>query len=1045
MIRRNRSHACIVAPRALTVLFVAAASASLEAQVVINEVLASNSSTRLDDDGDSSDWVELHNVGPEAVDLKDYSLSDDRFEPQKWMFPSTSLGPGAYLIVWCSDKDRTDVPAERLTEPNSALPFDADLIPPDAEWAYLTGGPADPGPPADWKSPGLDDSTWPRGRPGFGFGNDTGIRTPLPAGIGPVFLRRTFDFQPEQRNIVLQVRYDDGFVAYLNGIRVASGNFPEGEEPSFASRATRGHSATTVERFDLTARMDLLEAGENVLAIAVLNQIPTNNDLILFPALGNVPAPLHTSFKISADGGPVLLVDPAGRIHDEVDLPLQSPDHSYARSPDGSGPFLYHRTPTPGARNEGPASDRPLLVADTKFSSDRGFYDAPFEVALTTETEGAQIRYTLDGSAPEETSGIAYMGPILMDRTTTLRARAFKPGFEPTNTDTHTYIFLDDIVEQDSQAVLAAGFPRTWGSTPADYGLDPDVVGPNDRFGGIYAATIRDDLRSLPTLSIVLSMEDMFGARGIYTNSEMRGAAWERPASVEWISSDGGSEFQVDCGIRIQGGYFRAHGATRKHSLRLLFRGRYGAAKLKHPLFGDDAVDEFDTLTLRAGANDGYSWNAARLTEQYTRDELGRVLQRATGNAGSHGIFAHLYINGVYWGLYNPAERPDHAFSSSYYGGDKDDWDAIHDGAATAGTSAAWNEMLGKTQEARTLLAPYMELQGRDLEGSRDPNLPHLLDVPNYADYLVVNLWGGNWDWPWKNWWAGRDRSDRSTGFKFYCWDYENTIGNNRDRSPLTKNALLNDFSSAGQPHQNLRTNPEYRLLFADRVHRLFFNDGVLAPRPLAARYEALAAGVERAIVCESARWGDQHFNPPLTLKEWRTERDWVLGTYLPQRSDIVLQQFRSAALYPAVDAPILSRNGGLVPRGFKVIAGAPDGVVYYSTDGSDPRLPGGATSPSALAADLGTRVVLLPEETDVRWHVPPDAGLGLGWTAVDFDDSAWREGRTAVGFEMESGYEGLFGTDVGEAMHQVNASIYLRCAFEAEDPSALVFLTLRM
>lgn len=80
-------------------------------------------------------------------------------------------------------------------------------------------------------------------------------------------------------------------------------------------------------------------------------------------------------------------------------------------------------------------------------------------------------------------------------------------------------------------------------------------------------------------------------------------------------------------------------------------------------------------------------------------------------------------------------------------------------------------------------------LQGNNADGTRNPGYPVLLDVTNYIDYLIVNLWGGNWDWPWKNWWAGRDRSPESTGFKFYTWDYENTTGNNLDRSPLNKNA----------------------------------------------------------------------------------------------------------------------------------------------------------------------------------------------------------------------------------------------------------------
>ncbi len=1018
---------------------------ALRAQVVINEVLASNLNTNTDDDGDTSDWVELFNAGAAAVDLDGYGLSDDRARPRRWVFPPVNIDPGSFLLVWCSGKDRTSAAPELIAARNSPLELVPDLVSLDDEWRYLGGAPEDAGPPSDWASPEFDDSAWERGRPGFGFGRADDIMTPLPEGTSAAFLRTAFDFTPGRRNLVLQLRYDDGFVAFLNGVRVAADNFPDDGELTFASQASSSHSSRTRERVDLSDRLDLLRPGRNVLAIALLNLRPTSNDMVLFAELGSVPPVFHTDFRLAREGEPLLLADPQGTIVDSVDLSPQMPDQSYGRSPNGSGPFLYHLTPTPLAANEGPASQQPLLVADTRFSHDRGFYDEPFEVEITTATEGAEIRYTLDGTTPTGENGMLYEGPIPIDGTTTLRARAFLPGREPTNVDTQTYIFVDDIVAQDVRATIARGFPSSWVSTSPDYGMDPEVIGPNDRFGGVYAETVRDDLKSLPSLSIVMLAEDLFGSRGIYSNSQQGGVAWERPGSVELISADDGPEFQIDCGVRIQGGAFRSHGLTKKHSFRLLFKREYGATKLEFPLFGDTAVDRFDTLTLRAGANDGYAWAAARNTEQYTRDEFGRSLQRATGNAGSHGIFVHLYLNGVYWGLYNIAERPDHAFSASYHGGDKEDWDAIHDLEATNGTNAAWNEMVRGAASARTSIDAYLALQGMNPQGERDPELPHLLDVPNYVDYLIVNLWGGNWDWPWKNWWAGRDRTEASTGFKFYCWDFENTMGNNRNRSPLAMNALQNNFSSAGVPHQSLRVNPEYRLLFGDRVHRFFFNGGVLTPESLASRYEEIAEWIRRAMVPESARWGDQHHHPPLTLREWERELNWILGTYIPQRSGIVLDQFRAAGLYPRVAAPTYNVHGGIVEAGFVLLPRAPAGTVYYTVDGTDPRRMGSDVSASAQVANTGEEVVLLPQETDARIHVPTGGTLGFDWTALDFDDSGWQPARTAIGYERSSGYEEIIATDVGDLMHEINASIYIRIPFEVGDPSPFAFMALRM
>jgi len=732
---------------------------------------------------------------------------------------------------------------------------------------------------------------------------------------------------------------------------------------------------------------------------------------------------LHAGFKLSASGETLAVFAADGlSLVDELEFGEQRPDIAYGRYPDGTDQWRFLAFPSPANANLGLYLG---FVDDTTFSVDRGLYDEPFSLVISTDTPEAVILYTLDGSEPEVTdfshpTGIVYDGPILIDRSTCVRALAYVPGWMPSNVDAQTYLFLNDVIRQPDSP---PGFPSRWGSTQADYEMDPEVVD-DPR----YQDQITQSLRSLPSMSLVMDTDDMFGANGIYTHSTSSGLAWERAGSAELIYPDGREGFQINCGIRIQGGWFRSHSGTRKHSFRLLFKTMYGRSKLSFPLFGDGAVDEFDTITIRAGANDGYAWSSAKYTEQYTRDEFGRSLQRDTGQVGAHSMFVHLYVNGLYWGLYNPTERPDNAFSASYYGGDKEDWDAIHDGRASYGSTAAWNQMLGKALEAGASFAAYQALQGRNAQGLPDPALPHWLDVTNYVDYLIVNLWGGNWDWPWKNWWAGRLRTSNSTGFKFYCWDYENTMGNNRGRSPLNKNALNNNFSSAGQPHQRLQGNPEYQLHFADRVHRLFFNDSILTPPSLIMRYADLADQVEAAIIAESARWGDQHHHTPLTQEEWFDERDWLLNDYLPQRSEIVLQQFRDAGLYPNLEAPVFAINGqtrfgGHVPGAGLLSMHAPEGEIWYTLDGSDPRVPGTGGSTvdySTLVSENAAKKVLIPSgPVSADWLADPD-----------FDDTHWQFGIGGVGYERNNGYQALFAIDLSD-MYQGNTSCLLRIPFQ--------------
>lgn len=679
---------------------------------------------------------------------------------------------------------------------------------------------------------------------------------------------------------------------------------------------------------------------------------------------------LHTNFKIDFEGEYLGLTyeDPVTHavsiVHEYApQLPEQFPDYSFGIASD----FVarYFDAPTPGSAN---GVGLLGVVADTNFSVDRGFFDAPFQLTISTDTSDATIYYTTDGSTPSLSNGTSYSGPLTIDRTTVLRAIAIKSGYVPTNVDTQTYLFLNDIVNQSHQDALDAGFPVNWRQPPegslvvAEHGFDPEVIGtfdtagnPNgdDNYSGIYASTIFDSLTAIPTISIVMNMDDLFDrTTGIYINSQQRGEAWERPTSVEWITPDGSPEFQVDAGIRIQGGAFRSQFFSEKHSFRLLFKDEYGPTELEFPLFGPDAADEFNTVVIRTVTNDGYMWRADPEYSQYTRDEFGRSLQLDTGAPSPHNTWAHLYINGTYWGVYSPTERPDAEFSASYLGYNPDNVDVIHDDEANSGNFVAWNTMNSLAVSAANSLGNYMTLQGLGSTGADDPTKPAYLDVENYIDYLLINAWAGNDDWPHHNFWAARDKSSATTeGFQFFVWDFEGSMGNTREWSPLdarTFDQNWNDDFNAGKPHHFLKNNAEYRLDFADQVHKYFFNDGIFEPSNLIARYQEIADRVEPFIVAESARWGDMHEAVPLTLAEWYTERDWMLNTYLPQRTSYVMQELLDYDLYPDVVAPTFSQHGGQVAAGYNLAISAPAGTIYYTLDGQDPRSVGGTINPAA-------------------------------------------------------------------------------------------------
>ncbi|MBN1466340.1 CotH kinase family protein, partial [candidate division KSB1 bacterium] len=682
------------------------------------------------------------------------------------------------------------------------------------------------------------------------------------------------------------------------------------------------------------------------------------------------------------------------------------------------------------------------------FEPRHGFYDQPIQVSITANMFYSAIHYTMDGSAPASTVGPStrlYQNPIAINKTSVIRAMAILADGAKSDIVTQNYLFVNDIIRQDYQATLNAGFPSRWGSVTPDYGMDPDIVS-----DARYEARMKEALLSIPSLCIAIKTDDLFGANGIYTHSTQSGEEWERPCSAELLFPDQREGFQINCGVRIQGGWFREHNGTKKHSFRLLFKTAYGPTKLRYPLFGDNAADRFDTIVLRAGANDGYSWSDARYTEQYTRDEFGRRLHDWTGNASAHGLFVHLYLNGIYWGLYNPVERPDDSFSAIYHGGDKSNWDAINSGELDEGSMDAWNLLLAKCRSGVSSQQRYMEIQGKNPDGTRNPDFPLLLDVQNYIDYMIVNMWGGNWDWPWKNYRIARDRTQASIGFQFYIWDYENVMGNNRDRSPLDMdrvNGLTSMGAGVGELHVHLLKNDNYRLLFADRIQKLFFNDGPFTSAFLLENYQELAGGIELAIIPESARWGDQHFDTdPLTLDDWFAERDWILNTYLPQRSDIVMSQFRRANLYPAIAAPIFSVNdrlqhGGAVTSADQISIKAAEGKIYYTLDGSDPR---------SVSSSGSNELILVPEEMPKHVLVPAEAVSQIWTSAPGFAVTNWllcQGVPGGVGYERESGYDGYITLDVEDEMYAKNSSCYIRIPFtlSANLLDNLVTCTLRV
>lgn len=639
---------------------------------------------------------------------------------------------------------------------------------------------------------------------------------------------------------------------------------------------------------------------------------------------GGAGGEAHTSFRLSREGEYLALVEPDGvTIHHEFSpgFPPQQTGISWGTTNDGTGYFV---NPTPRAANaETGASGfvEEVVVADVT----RGFYSSPFEVSLTTEAGDAEIFYTTDSSEPTRSNGVLYEGPINVETTTTLRAGAFRGDEDPVNIMTHTYIFLEDVIDQPA---APAGFPATWQpSVTADYEMS---------VGGKIGteAQVLEALRDLPTLSLVMDVDDWFDSStnpaigGIYSNSTIaRGSQWERKVSAEFFDFPHGKDIQVNAGMRIFGNASRAT-SRKKHNMRLVFRSSYGPSILKFPLFGDDANDdEVNSYLLRGQNGDSWFHPTAGQREEalYIRDQLARQLQADMGQASTKQGHIHVYLNGLYWGVFNTIERIESDSMVQAFGGEKEEWDVIKSSPgpgieAVDGTVNPWNEVLSISSGNMALDSNYQAIQ-------------EYLDLENMIDWLLVNFYNGNSDWDTNNWQAGRRRVEGGT-FKFFTWDSERTL-----LGPTVNNTTKNNAGRATAVHQKLRANANYRLLFADRIHRHLFNGGALSPSGVGRSFQRFVDELRSPLIAESARWGDAQRvgNPYAVGVEWQTEVNFQTNTYIPNRTATVLDQFKTQGLYPSVEAPVFNQFGGEVGVGFGLVMSTSAEEIRYTLDGSDP------------------------------------------------------------------------------------------------------------
>ncbi|MFO7656592.1 MAG: FN3 associated domain-containing protein [Bacteroidales bacterium] len=614
------------------------------------------------------------------------------------------------------------------------------------------------------------------------------------------------------------------------------------------------------------------------------------------------------------------------------------------------------------------------------FNYKRGFYTDSFQLILTTRTSGAIIRYTLNGSKPSLANGQDYSVPIKIKSNTLVRAYAHAGGLTDSKIKTHTYIFPEQVIRQKNTMLQDYGYDYSTEKTGKVFWteeMDPGIVDADE-----YKDDILSGLTAIPTLSIVMTKADLWGENGIHwgNNLENTSDAFERECSIEMIYPEGykGNKYknwQENAGIKIQGGGGRWHKGTYDHkqSFTLVFKKIYGAGKLKNEIFADaphgseTAPGKYDRIILRSGHNKGWGSTWDREKTVYTRDQLGRDLQILMSGFGSRGTFVHLYLNGKYWGLYNPCERPDNNYLANQFGGESEDYFY-----AKGKDSRASDDRVGEPGQSKSR---FFEACSKDYSKMSFDEMQNWVMVDQSIACFLVYGYSNPGDGP--QYYYGNNNNPKGP-VVWTPWDIEDAFGGGSRRTgPPSVTNMIDDKVTGDNGFKAFWTNVDFRMRFNDLVYKHFFNDGVMTDENVIAAWDNLNNFIYKPIVCESARWGDERGVTMDRNQEWDAARLAVRND-LKGRANDFITKLKTSGYFTTLPAPKYLNAETLINT--SVIKTAADflltisregttGNVYYTTDGSDPRAWDlkGSVSASAITVNGSSAIITINKSTIVK------------------------------------------------------------------------------
>lgn len=539
---------------------------------------------------------------------------------------------------------------------------------------------------------------------------------------------------------------------------------------------------------------------------------------------------LHSNFKLSSEGGVVVLTTKQGITVDRIHFGPLGQDVSYGRKPDGSNSWYLFQSATPGTSNLTPEFSG--QTTEPLFSYNDGFYNSPISITITS-IENDKIYYSLDGSDPDENS-LPYSTPILIDSTKVLRARAYRTGFLSSKISTHTY-FINSI-----------------SSLPA-ISLSTDPKNLFDEDYGIYVLGRNAD-STYPHAGANF-WED-----------------WERPIHVDFFETNGTKEFDFDGGVQIFGGWSRA---LPQKSLAIFARSKYGYNTLNYKLFGDLPYNEYKAFVLRNSAND---WHLTMF-----RDGLMTTLMDDVDLDKQDYRPSVVFINGEYWGILNVREKVNEHFLAQHHNLNPDSLDILEN---------HFDVIQGSNSDFVDLYL-FIENSDMSINTNYD-YVRTKMDVNNFIKYIVSEIYFDNQDWPagnvkyWRNSNNGKWRwilYDTDWGFGYTGPDayLHNTLeyATNPNASADASNAPWSTLIL-----RKLLENESFKFdfinCFADYSNTIFDSSVVVE------KINSMKSVIEPEIQRHGARWNTFDLNQWLdnvqVMRDFANQRIYYLRLYFKQK-----------------------------------------------------------------------------------------------------------------------------------------------------------------